>query len=112
MRSERMSRHLYDIYKIAKSDIATRALSNSDLYASIVQHRQQFIGLRGFNYNTLSPQTLSIVPPKPILHAWHLDYNAMSRDMIYEDTPHFDDLLEVIAELNERVNNITWTLSL
>lgn len=112
IRSDRMSRHLYDVYKISKTDIATKALNNPMLYSSIVQHRKTFIGLKGFNYTTLAPQTLSIIPPKSVLDDWKSDYNIKSRDMIYEETPSFDDLLKEIAELNKRVNEITWTLSL
>lgn len=112
IRSERMSRHLYDVYKISKTEIATRALSEPDLYTSIVQHRNMFIGLKGFDYQTLAPQTLSIVPPKVVLDEWRSDYDTMSRDMIYEETPSFDSLLNEITELNKSINRIPWTLSL
>lgn len=112
IRSERMSRHLYDVYKISKTEIATRALSDPTLYASIVQHRGMFIGLKGFDYLTLAPQTLSIVPPKAVLDEWRSDYIAMSRDMIYEETPSIDSLLNEITELNKGINKIAWALSL
>lgn len=112
IRSERMSRHLYDVYKISKTEIATRALSDPTLYASIVQHRSMFIGLKGFDYRTLAPQKLSIVPPKEVLDEWRSDYVAMSQDMIYEETPSFNSLLNEITELNKSINKIAWTLSL
>ena len=49
-----------------------------------------FIGLKGFDYRTLAPQKLSIVPPKEVRDEWRSDYVAMSQDMIYEETPSFD----------------------
>lgn len=110
IRFERMSRHLYDVYKISKTDIATKALSDSALYKSIVYHRKTFIGLKGFDYSTLAPQMLSIIPPQSVLSDWQADYNAMSKYMIYENTPSFDALLKAIAELNQKINQITWTL--
>ena len=71
-----------------------------------------FIGLKDFDYRTLAPQKLSIVPPKEVLDEWRSDYIAMSRDMIYEETPSFDSLLNEITELNKSINKIAWTLSL
>lgn len=56
---DRMSRHIYGIYKMTDTTIADLALADKDLYLSVIGHRRTFIGLRGFDYGTLLPQTLS-----------------------------------------------------
>ena len=63
IRVERMSRHMYDIGQMLKTPIAESAINNADLYRQVVEHRRTFIGLRGFDYDTLYPATLNIVPP-------------------------------------------------
>lgn len=105
IRVDRMSRHLYDIIKIADTDIANRALSNRDLWNSIVEHRHKFIGLKGFDYNTLTPDKIRIVPPDTVINQWRKDYDAMREIMIYGDSPEFDDLIDRIRALNVRINN-------
>lgn len=105
IRVERMSRHLYDIIKIADTDIADKALSDRNLWNSIVEHRHKFIGLKGFDYTSLSPEKICIVPPDAILEQWRKDYDAMREIMIYGDSPEFDDLIDRIRRLNVRINN-------
>ena len=105
IRVERMSRHLYDIIKIADTDIADKALADRNLWNSIVEHRHKFIGLKGFDYTSLSPEKICIVPPDAILEQWRKDYDAMREIMIYGDSPEFDDLIDRIRRLNVRINN-------
>ncbi len=105
IRVDRMSRHLYDIIKIADTDIANRALSDRKLWNSIVEHRHKFIGLKGFDYNTLTPDRIRIVPPDTIIEQWRRDYEVMREIMIYGDSPTFDDLIDRVRALNEKINN-------
>jgi hypothetical protein len=106
MRTERMSRHLYDLVQIMNTHIAEQALANKDLYNSVVEHRRIFVGLKGFDYNTLAPQTISIVPPENIIDLWKTDYEIMQRTMIYGKSLPFDRLIGKIKELNKRINQI------
>jgi len=108
IRTERMSRHLYDLEKIMNTPIAEKALSDKELYDSIVEHRRIFIGLSGFDYSTLAPKTVNIVPPDPIIELWKTDYETMQRTMIYGDSLPFNMLIDKIKQLNERINQINW----
>lgn len=105
IRVERMSRHMYDIIKIADTGIASLALSDRDLWNSIVEHRRKFIGLKGFDYDSLTPERICIVPPDAIIDQWRKDYESMREIMIYGDSPAFDDLIEQIRALNVKINN-------
>ena len=108
IRVDRMSRHIYDICKMADITIADQALSDKDLYLSVVDHRRTFIGLRGFDYQTLLPQTLSILPPAAVRDAWKKDYQAMQESMIYEESASFEQLIEKLTALNKRINALKY----
>ena len=108
IRVNRMSRHLYDICQIADTPIAEEALADKDLYLSVIDHRRMFIGLKGFNYDTLLPQTLSIIPPDAIRERWKEDYRSMQESMIYEESPSFEQLIEKLADLNRRINELQY----
>jgi hypothetical protein len=45
---------------------AEKALSNEKLYKSIVEHRRVFVGLKGFDYDTLALKTINILPPDTV----------------------------------------------
>jgi len=108
MRSERMSRHLYDLVKMFDTDIAEKALSDKELYKSIIEHRKVFIGLKGFDYDTLSPETICIIPPENIIDRWQKDYETMRETMIYGESLPFDKLINRIKKLNEKINKVEW----
>lgn len=108
IRVDRMSRHLYDICQIADTPIAEEALADKDLYHSVIDHRRTFIGLKDFNYDTLLPQTLSIIPPEAVRERWKEDYRSMQESMIYEESPSFEQLIEKLADLNRRINKLQY----
>ena len=101
VRVNRMSRHLYDIAMILKTDIADRALADKQLFENIVEHRRKFIGLKGFDYSTLCAEKISIVPPEGVIDKWKQDYIQMCNSMMYGDYPDFDELMTYICELQE-----------
>jgi predicted nucleotidyltransferase component of viral defense system len=107
MRTERMSRHLYDLVQIMDTPIAAEALTNKELYNSVVEHRRVFVGLKGFDYDTLAPQSINIVPPANSIDQWEEDYQKM-KSMIYGDYPSFNSMINKIKQLNELVNKIDW----
>lgn len=104
MRTERMSRHLYDIVQIMNTEIAEEALTDEVLYHSVIEHRRIFIGLKGFDYSTLLPKSIRIVPPADIIEAWRKDYLTMQETMIYGESLPFEELIEKIRTLNNRIN--------
>lgn len=107
-RTERMSRHLYDIGQMMDTSIAEEALSDKDLYYSVVEHRRTFIGLKGFDYNTLSPHNINLHLPDDSYEAWKDDYETMQESMIYGDSLPFEKLLDKIYSLNDRINKLAF----
>ena len=91
------------------TDIAERALDNEQLYRSIVEHRRKFINLRDFDYDTLYPDTLSILPPASVDDLWRKDYENMQKTMIYGNSPTFDQLIESIIELQQMIKTLPYS---
>jgi hypothetical protein len=73
-----------------------------------VEHRRMFVGLKGFDYDTLATKTINIIPPDDIIAQWREDYEIMQRTMIYGDSLSFSKLMEKIKQLNEEINQIDW----
>lgn len=110
-RVDRMSRHLYDVGKLAKTEYADKALASPELYQTIVEHRYQFTRIGYVNYNLHKPQTINPIPNPELIEAWKEDYNKM-KEMIYEeeDNAGFEQLLETLTLLKQRINSLPWEL--
>jgi len=106
IRVERMSRHMYDIGQMLQTPIAEKAIHDEQLYCQVVEHRRTFICLRGFDYDTLYPPTLNIIPPAEVIEQWRTDYENMRLHMIYGESVPFDELVEDLRKLNRTINNI------
>ena len=104
IRVNRMSRHLYDVYRMMQTAIAEEALNDNELYQTVIDHRKTFIGLRGFDYSTLAKPTLSFIPPESVYSAWRKDYETMVEEMIYGESPTFDDMIAELRKLNRNIN--------
>jgi len=102
IRVERMSRHLYDLARMMDTPVVENALQNKDLFQSIVKHRRMFIAMKDFDYETLSSATLNIIPPKSVIAKWEDDYNKM-QTMIYGKSLSFNDIIDKITQLNEKI---------
>lgn len=107
IRVERLSRHLYDIEKLAQAGYADLSLRDADLYNTIVYHRSRFTPISGIDYANHSPQTIRFVPPDHLLPYWEKDYREMTESMIYEKNPvDFNELIKRMSELQKRINTM------
>jgi hypothetical protein len=107
VRVERMSRHIYDLARMTDTSIAENALADKDLFQSIVAHRRMFIAMKDFDYDTLSPKTIKIIPPESVIAKWEDDYNKM-QTMIYGKLLSFSDIMDKIMKLNEKIKRLEW----
>ncbi len=106
IRVDRLSRHLYDIEKLMDTEFAQIALSDNDLYTSIVEHRKSLTPIRGIDYEKHSPNKICIIPPLMVINEWEKDYKVMQNNMIYGNSLSFKQLLTRIEELQSRINDI------
>ncbi|MBC7389486.1 MAG: restriction endonuclease subunit S [Opitutaceae bacterium] len=102
---ERLSRHLYDIEKLDRSEYSDVALLNTTLYKTIVAHREKFTPVTGVDYAYHAAKHIRFIPPKEILHHWEADYKQMQENMIYGDNLPFPKLIQNLNALQRRINN-------
>jgi hypothetical protein len=108
IRVERLSRHLYDIEKLAQTPYFDKALQNKELYGTIVAHRYKFSHLQGVDYARHNPSTIRIIPPEHLLPLWEKDYYEMIENMIYGEKLPFDKLIQQISAIQQKINSIKW----
>jgi len=109
-RVERMSRHLYDIYKLSKSSFAQKVLSNKELYSEIVNHRLLYTKLGGVDYTLHNPKTINPIPPQKLMTTWKNDYEIMQEQMIHGESPDFEVMIEAIKIYISRINQLDWEI--
>jgi len=111
IRVERLSRHLYDVYHLSKTEFAEKAINDKELYETIVRHRHKFTRVGGVNYNKHHPQTINPIPIPAVIDAWKEDYKTMLEQMIYEENkPSFEEIIKKLTELKEKINALDWKL--
>jgi hypothetical protein len=107
-RVDGLSRHLYDIERLSRTEFAENALENADLYNTIVVHRSKFSRISGVDFANHSPDKISFVPPEHLLSEWEADYKLMQENMIYGEVLPFIELIKRLTELQSRINNRLW----
>jgi predicted nucleotidyltransferase component of viral defense system len=110
IRVDRLSRHLYDIYQLSKTEFADKAFENPALYETIVNHRYKFTRVGGVDYHLHQPRHINPIPMANLLEAWEKDYATMQEEMIYGDSPSFDEMLASIKEFVTKINDLNWTI--
>lgn len=77
IRTNRLTRHLYDLEKIMDTTYGISAIEDDELFQTIVEHRKQVTPLRNFDYSNHEKGKLKIVPPNEMMKTWQLDYKVM-----------------------------------
>jgi len=112
IRINRLSRHLYDIERMMDLSFGKAALSDPELYQTIVQHRKLFFSVSSVDYNLHQPQTINLIPPDNLLKEWEKDYKELSESMIYGEKLSWGKLLVRIKELMNRINKLDFKIEL
>ena len=105
IRVKRMSRHIYDIQKIHHTEFSKIAMENTELYKSLIAHREHFMRWGGVDYSTHFPPNLNPIPPKHLMAAFENDYKTMQQEMIYGESLSFEKLIEEIKAIVATINN-------
>ncbi len=104
----RLSRHLYDLDTLAMTQHGRDALEDTNLYQTIIKHRQVFNKIKGIDYTTHLPGKIDFVPPEGIIQAWKEDYLTMQANMIHGESKPFDQLIQSIMGLREKFRAINF----
>ncbi|GHV64040.1 nucleotidyltransferase [Bacteroidia bacterium] len=106
MRIKGKSRHFYDIYRIAQTSFADKAIADKELYKSIVAHRERFSKLGGVDYTSHFPPNLNPIPPMELMPEWERDYVDIQGQMIVGESVKFDELMRATQRIIHRINII------
>jgi len=110
IRTNRLSRHLYDIEKIMSTGYSEKAFVGPDLYLEIVQHRRTLTRINGMDYSFHAPKFLNPLPPDSLYQDWEKDYKVMQEQMIYGESLSFKELIVKLHVLKKRINNLDWKI--
>lgn len=104
IRTDRLTRHFYDIDKIINTDFGAKAVADEELFNTIVQHRKTVTPLRGIDYSNHQKGRLIILPPKEVIKEWEADYKTMRENMIVGESLTWGDLLLSIKTIQDSMN--------
>jgi hypothetical protein len=104
MRTERMSRHYYDLFQLSRQDFSTSTLQNNEFIEEIIEHRKYYSRLKRFDYTTLKRGSIRIIPSDDILKVLELDYEIMRAEMIYGNPPIFEEIIQEMKNLQNEIN--------
>ena len=105
MKVDGRSRHFYDIHKIAQTPFFEKAITDKELYKTIVAFRERFTHFSGMDYTLHFPPNLNPIPPLEMMEKWKADYEQVREQMIVGESPEFEELIDEIKRLTERINN-------
>jgi hypothetical protein len=105
-RTDRMSRHLYDLERLMDTPFAAAALADMPLYNEIIEHRRRFYHVGGVNYELNQPATIAFCPDGELRNKMRLDYEVMKSSMIYGDNLTFEQVISRLEKLQERFRNL------
>jgi hypothetical protein len=106
IRSQRMSRHLYDIHKMSTTPVLNEVLSDLELFERLLQHREWYSRISWVNYKEMIHTKIAFIPVEAVINDYRNDYEAMIEQMIYEKNPHsFDKIISDLKILQERIRS-------
>lgn len=106
IRSERMTRHLYDIDKLSETKYLKEALDDKELYSGIIHHRKTLTKVRYVDYTTLEYKSLNFIPPKRAMAEWEKDFNEMKESMFRGESRSFEELITKVQKVNDQFNKL------
>lgn len=106
IRTDRLTRHLYDLDKMMDAGYGEKAISDDELFETIVQHRKTVTSLRGLDYSNHEKGKLRIIPPDEVISKWKEDYKVMQENMIVGNSLGWDELLKRIKQIENIFNKV------
>jgi len=104
MRTERMSRHYYDLFQLSRQGFASETLRDNEFIEEIIEHRKYYSRIKRFDYNTLKRGNIRIIPRDEILTELKQDYETMRAEMIYGNPPTFEEIVQAMKNLQDEIN--------
>ena len=101
----RLSRHYYDLMQLASHPVGEKALADPSLRERFVQHKSVYFASSWAHYETAQSGSFRLIPDEPRLAELRQDYARM-RDMFFRPPPSFNNMIQSIRLLEDRINLI------
>lgn len=89
--AERLSRHWYDLARLADHEVGQQALQDTELLRDVLRIKETFYRSGFSHYDRCATGGLRLIPDAPLLQALRQDYQAMvAAQMFYGDTLSFE----------------------
>ena len=105
----RMSRHYYDIDRMAKLGVLDKALLQPELLEQVASFKAKFYPQKWARYDLANFESLRLVPPTSALDELRRDYEAME-GMFYGLYPKFEELMKNISEIEKKIKKTAESL--
>ncbi len=103
-RGDRISRHYSDLARLLEHpEIGPRCLAAQDIAARVVQHKTLYYRDSWSRYEEVLSGGLHLLPSPEAENHLRSDY-ALMRSMFFGEPQSFDDILEVLADLERTIN--------
>jgi len=98
---DRQSRHYYDVVRLYEHELGKVAIKDIELLLKVARYKEVFFPAA--RYADAKPGTLRILPPDARLPELEQDYRKM-QEMIFGEAPAFEQLLNVLREIEAKIN--------
>ena len=102
----RYSRHYYDMYRLAISDVKKRALADLPLLKNVAAFKSRFYRCSWARYEDAKPGTFKLIPPEKHVASLRTDYRQMPV-MIFGEIPSFDQIFDTLGQLEAEINQLS-----
>ena len=100
---QRVSRHYYDVFRLWASETGREASRDMKMAQDCVRHARMFFNRPDLDLASAVPGNFALTPHDGMLADLRRDYEAMS-GMVFGPIPNVDEVVDTIAELEERLN--------
>ena len=98
----RYSRHYYDLYQLALSEVKDAAISQPEMLRKVVEFKMKFYPRAWARYEDVLTGGLKLIPPSSRLDALAEDYAAM-KEMLFGKHPSFENILAGLQALEQEI---------
>jgi predicted nucleotidyltransferase component of viral defense system len=101
---DRLSRHWYDLYKLANSDFIT-AIKAKYVLNEVLTIKRAFYRNNYSNYDRCAKGGLQLIPENADVIGLKTDYQKMiNEDYFFRDPPGFNEIITGLKELENKIN--------
>ena len=106
--AERLSRHWYDLARLADHEVGKQALEDTELLHDVLRIKETFYRSKFSHYDRCTTGGLRLIPDAQLLEVLRQDYQAMlAAQMFYGDTVKFEEIVERLRILEAAINSLS-----